>query len=796
MIKKRISADWLLSVNGGEYKMIDLPNDFAITQPRSADARGGARNGYFNGGIGSYVKYMPLESNNHYILDVDGAYMCAQININDHKVALHPHGYTPFLVDITDKIRPDAINKIKIVTNDMQPSTRWYSGAGIYRDVFLWSGGDVRIQPWDIFIKTVSANEQWAKIAVSYTVTSDINATVTLHSEIGNGVAAKTLELDVKAGQQVEAKLFFDIENPRLWNVDTPELYAMKTMIIAEDGGMTDESVNVFGIRDVSFDTLRGFMLNGKPMKLKGGCIHHDHGALGAASYPAAEERKIRKLKSVGFNAIRTAHNPPSLALLEVCDRLGMLVMDEAFDMWNHEKTASDYHLWFSDWCKRDISYMVKRDRNHPCVISYSIGNEIFERDGSSDGAKWAEILADEVRKYDTSRPVTSAVCENWSRKESIDPDEYKEYLDEKYGTRGNKDASDRWTELTAPYFAPLDIHGYNYLWNRVEEDAKLFPNRIFWHSESVVMQFYDSWNTVLRNNNFIGDFTWTAYDNLGEAGAGRFCWARDGHISTLSLAQYPWRACYQGDFDLAGFRRPQSYFREAVWNGNAEPRIFTTHPEHTGECFSGTGWHWYDVHETWNFDDKYLGIPVKCETYTDAERIDWYLNGEKISESIPEKAIASVLIPYERGAVTAVAYKNGEECGRYTLRSTEKGSRIKVEAESDRLVCDNRDIAFFSISVTDKNGELVTDGEHNIKCSVTGGELLCLYSGNPCNEDDYTANICHTFEGHAVAAVKTSKTGTVTVTVYSDTLASGSASVAAKKRFSRRYVNEADKQS
>lgn len=789
MIKKRISADWLLSVNGGEYKKVDLPNDYAITQPRSSDARGGARNGFFNGGIGSYVKYMTLGSGNHYILDIDGAYMCAQVNINDHTVALHPHGYTPFLVDITDKIRPDALNKIKIVTNDMQPSTRWYSGAGIYRDVFLWTGGDIRIQPWDIFIKTISTDEHWAKIAVSYTVTSDITTTVSLHCGIGKGIAAKKIELDVKAGQQVEAKLFFDIENPRLWSIDSPELYTMKTTIIAKDNCIIDESVNVFGIRDVSFDTLRGFMLNGKSMKLKGGCIHHDHGALGAASYPAAEERKIRKLKSAGFNAVRTAHNPPSLALLEVCDRLGMLVMDEAFDMWNHGKVAQDYHLWFADWCKRDISYMVKRDRNHPCVISYSIGNEIYERDGSSDGAKWAAILADEVRKYDTSRPVTSAVCGNWSRIENIDPDEYKEYLNNKYGIQEDGSNEEKWTALTAPYFAPLDIHGYNYLWDRVEEDAKRFPNRIFWHSESVVLKFYDSWNTVLRNNNFIGDFTWTAYDNLGEAGTGRSLWARDGYIPNISLAQYPWRTCYQGDFDLAGFRRPQSYFREAIWNGNTEPRIFTTPPEHTGECFSGTGWHWYDVHETWNFDDKYLGRSVKCETYTDADKIEWYLNEEKVAESIPEKAIATALIPYERGKVTAVAYKNGEESGRYTLCSTEKASRIKLETETERLISNNRDVAFFTITVTDRNGNTVTDGEHELKCSVTGGELLCLFSGNPCNEDDYTAKTCHTFEGHAVAAVKTNRTGNVTVTVYSDTLSSDSASISAKKRYVKRYV-------
>ena len=781
MIKKIISNDWLLSINGGEYKKTDLPNDFAIDLPRSADARGGPGNGFFNGGTGAYVKYMTFDVGKHYVLDIDGAYMCAQISVNEHKVSLHPHGYTPFLVDITDKLIPDAPNKIKIVTNDMQPSARWYSGAGIYRDVFLWSGGDVRIRPWDVFIKTVCADERSAKIEVSYNITSDIDTTVTLRAEINNTLSYKEIELEVKANQQSEIIVTFNIESPKLWSIDTPELYTLTTVITDKTDAKLDESVNSFGIREISFDTANGFMLNGKQIKLKGGCIHHDHGALGTAAFPAAEERKIKKLKSAGFNAIRSAHNPPSLAFLEICDRLGMLVMDEAFDMWNAEKRLTDYHMWFSDWCLRDISYMVKRDRNHPCVISYSIGNEVFERDGSSDGAKWAELLANEVRKYDTSRPVTSAVCGDFNRAESIDPDEYISYLDNKYGVRGQQDNLEKWGDFTAPYLSPLDIHGYNYFWFRIEEDSKKFPNRVFWNSESQVLEFYDSWNTVIQNNHVIGDFTWTAYDNLGEAGTGRFAWARDGHIPGISLAGYPWRTCYQGDFDICGFRRPQSYFREAIWNEAAEPRIFTTHPEHTDEAFSGTGWHWYDVHETWSFDDKFIGKPVKCETYTQAERVEWYVNGKKLAESIPEKAIATAMVPYERGEIKAVAYKGGNAIGAYSLNSTEKATYLKLDSEQDHIICDNRDIAFIDISVTDKNGRLVTEGEHKICCSVTNGELLCLYSGNPCNEDDYPSKVCHTFEGHALAAIRANKPGRVTVTVYSDTLCASTSEILAQ---------------
>ena len=784
MIKKCISADWLLSVNGGKEIKVDLPNDFAINTPRSKDARGGAGNGYFVGGIGCYTKYTTLEGGKHYILDVDGAYMCAQIEVNDHFVATHPHGYSPFLVDITDKIRPDKLNRIRITTNDMQPSSRWYSGAGIYRDVFLWTGGSVRIEPWDIFVKTVSADSEWAKLAVSYKLTSDINATVTLRSSIGTH-AAKSAEVDVKAGEKTEIKLFFDIEKPQLWDVDNPQLYTMQTEIITE-GALSDTSKTTFGIRTVSFDAHNGCLLNGKPIKLRGGCIHHDHGGLGAISLPAAEERKIGKLKSVGFNAIRSAHNPPSLALLETCDRLGMLVMDEAFDMWTRPKRPYDYHLWFREWCKRDISYMVMRDRNHPSVISYSIGNEIPESDGSSDCAEIALMLADEIRKYDNSRAVTGAVCRLWRYTDNSAPEEYKTYIREKFG---NPDELDLWATLTDPFFAPLDIAGYNYLWERVEKERTARPNRVIWHSETHAIHFYDSWKTVTDNPNVVGDFTWTAYDNLGEAGTGRSLWARDGFIPGISLAQYPWRTCYQGDFDISGFRRPQSYFREAIWRDNCPPRIFTTHPEHYGEGFSGTEWHWYDVHETWSFDKRYIGRPVKCETYTTADRIEWYLNGEKVAESIPEKAIAYATVKYTPGTLTAVAYKGDTECSHYSLSTVGEASHIKLVPSKNKLHSDNRDIVFIEITVCDANGNTVTDGEHNLACTVSGGELLCLYSGNPCNEDDYTQKKCHSFEGHALADVRAARPADISVTVYSDTLAPASVSIEAKNHFVRRFV-------
>ena len=784
MQKRCISKDWRFHLDRKpQYEMVDLPHDYSILQPRDPGAAGGAGNGYFPCGFGEYVKFMRLDAP-HCILDIDGAYMNASVCLNEHLLALHPHGYTPFLVDLTEKMWPGKTNKIAISTTVLQPSTRWYSGAGLYRDVFLWTGGAVRVEPWDVFVTTIHA-DQTAQIRIQYQICSDKTVTASVRTEIrdpeGRPVAEHTDETAVSSAGKSPLTVEFTIPQPQLWDLDHPVLYTVHTEITAE-GEITDTADTAFGIRTISVDAKNGFRLNGHPMKLRGGCIHHDHGVLGAASFPAAEERKLRRLKETGFNAVRIAHNPPSLALLECCDRIGMLVMDEAFDMWNSGKTLYDYHLWFADWCARDLSYMVQRDRNHPCVISYSIGNEIIERDGMSDGAEWAVRLAAEVRRYDTTRPVTSGVCDLWNHLDDQAPADYQaeqhRIFRKEPVPNGEKDCFARSTEA---YMAPLDMVGYNYLYGRYRSDHQLYPERVIWGSETQALDFYDSWHAVLENNHVIGDFTWTAYDNLGEAGTGRSCWMREGYIPRISTAAYPWRTCYQGDLDLCGYRRPQSYFREAVWIGHTEPRIFTTHPMHYGEGFSGTHWHWYDVLDTWTFPDEYLGKPVQAEVYTDADEIEWCLNGRTLGRSKPEKGIARFDIPYEKGTLDAVAYRDGRECGKSSLHTVGTAAAIRVEAERASFHADRRDLCYFDITIVDENGDRVPDAKTALRCQVNGGELMGIFSGDPKNEDSYTSDRAHAFEGRALAIVRTADPGCVTVTIHGESLQSGSASTMAE---------------
>ncbi|MBQ8351163.1 MAG: DUF4982 domain-containing protein [Clostridia bacterium] len=777
MRKTLFSKDWYLSAPGTNGRIhIDLPNDYSVTQPRDPKAPGGGRNGFFVGGIGFYTKFFTPEEGKHHILDIDGAYACSEYVLNHDWLAKHPHGYTPFLLDLTDHLRHGITNKLEITTNDMQPSTRWYSGAGIYRDVFMWTGGDVRIEPWDAFITTPTVTDTSAEVCVAYTVSADRDTTVTLRAEVrnakGKAVAKQVISLDAVTGKN-DLTLTLTVQKPHRWDMDDPYLYTLYTAI-EENGELLDDSENTFGIRTMTVDAEHGFRLNGKTRKLRGGCIHHDHGVLGAACFPAAEERKLRLLKEAGFNALRIAHNPPSLTLLELCDRMGIIVMDEAFDMWNRPKTMQDYHLFFGEWWAKDIESMVKRDRNHPCVLTYSIGNEISERDGNSDGISWARRLVAEVRRYDDTRFITSGIQYPWNNPTPGDPADYSKDFMERF-------PKNSWEMRTEKYMAELDVPGYNYQYSKYESDHALYPDRVMWGSETHTLRFFDSWHEVSRLPYVLGDFTWTAYDNLGEAGAGRFLWARDGFIPGISIAGWPWRTCYQGDLDLCGYRRPQAYFREAIWLGNKEPRIFTTHPEHVGEGFSDTGWHFFDVHETWTFDDKYLGKPVKVETYTDADEIEWILNGASLGRSVPEKAIASMEIPYEKGEITAVAYKNGEECSRYSLHTVGKPVALRLCPESKTLAADNRDLCYLQVEIVDEHGDRVTEAKHELTCLVDGGELMGIFSGDPCNEDQYGSPHCHAFDGRALVIVRAKEPGKVTVTVGSKDLRSATATVVAK---------------
>ena len=786
MISQCISNNWYFTEkNLRKYKNINLPHDYMLEGER--DPLGEAYQGYFKAGPAQYVKYLKFKPDKCYILQIDGAYMCSDVLLNENYITMHPHGYTPLLVHLDEWIIDGIDNKLVIKTNPLVNSSRWYSGAGIYRDVYLWEGGSIRIEPWDLFVSTEKILEDEAVIRIKYTVSFDHKAHIkvvfkTLYEMETVAVCTKYAESD--AGKYND-EFTYILKNPKLWDTENPHLYSVVAEVYEEDKVVDTHTVKL-GVRTIAADPVHGFRLNGRSMKLRGGCIHHDHGGLGAKAYPKAEERKIKLLKDAGFNAVRISHNPPSLVLLDICDRVGMLVMDEAFDVWNKPKISGDYHLFFEDWWQRDIAYMVKRDRNHPSVISYSIGNEIREVDGTSNMTYYAHALSDEIRKYDDSRFVTSAIQKlnvATHHKESIDPPSYAEYVERTFGNTDQRDINRR----TIGYEGALDIVGLNYHHQYYPVFHESNPDMVIWGSENWTLDFYDYWNDVKENNYNIGDFTWVAIDNLGEVGGGRFRWASEMYPGDVEKkvgrpAKYPWRSCFQGDFDLCGFRKPQSYYREAVWFEGTQPHIFVTHPKHYGEEFYGTDWCFYDVDECWTFEKEYIGKPVTVETYTDADKVLWYVNGKYMGESLTEKRVSRFNTVYNPGVITALFYKDGEKYAECSLETTGNPVKILVDAESEMCCADGRDLAYFDISITDRLGRLVNSTEAEISAEVIGGELLTLFSGAPASEVSFLDGICHTYKGRALAIVKAECEGEIKITVKAEGLVEGTATVMAKK--------------
>ncbi len=789
MLKTRISDSWYFQYTSTPWAPkgltpVTLPHDMVISLPRSPMADGGASNGFWPSAHGKYHRYLPVSDAACTILDVDGAYMLAEVIVNGNTLSLHPHGYTPYLTNLTPALWKDCENKLEIRVSSPQPSTRWYSGGGLYRDVFLWTGGEVRIEPWDLFV-TTEGGVAFATVNAKGCITADVNARTkllfTVKDASGCAVSEKMITLDAAAGEKTDFAAQLSVSAPKLWDLDSPYLYTLETQVYA-GGKLTDTTVQTFGIRSMRWSVEEGFLLNGRNVKMRGGCIHHDHGVLGAACYPEAEERKLRKLKAAGFNTLRIAHNPPSLALLEICDRIGLLVMDEAFDAWRMGKCQLDYHQWFEAWWAEDIACMVRRDRNHPCVASYSIGNEIGERGGLSDGALWSTRLADEVRKHDTTRPVTSGICGTWTSFDSTDTDEYRRrYNGGTLETQGDGSLEGTFDTMTEGFMASMDIVGYNYQYLRYLHDHKKYPQRVIWGSETHALTIYDAWEIIDQHNYLLGDFTWTAYDNLGEAGTGRWAWARDGHIPGISLAEYPWRTCYQGDLDLCGYRRPQSYYRETVWGLRNSPKLFTTHPEHYGEGFSGTQWHWYDIHETWTFDESYIGKPVKVDVYTNGDEAEFVLNGKSLGKAPVEKCIATMDIPYEPGTLACIVYKSGVKTGSTSLVTTTAPAAITLQPEVTSITADSRGLGYVDITIVDAEGRPVVESLAELKCTVEGGKLLGIFSADPKNEDVYGSDTCHAFDGRALAIVAADAPGTIRIAVSSPGLTAADCEIAAE---------------
>ncbi len=743
-----------------QWQPVNLPHDLSITKPRNADYPTKGSGGFAWSGVMTYRKkfQVPEEWKGQAVqIEFEGVYMNAEVSINRQLVALHPYGYTSFIVDITPHLKYGAENELTVVVNNSaQPNSRWYSGTGIYRHVWLRTGGAATIKPWGVFVTTPVAETAESTVQIETALAGNLTGAV-LRSTIKDAGGKTVAQVETAASETVSQTL--SVQGAQLWSVDTPYLYTLLSEVVA-GGKVVDSESTAFGIRSFSMDAENGFKLNGVPMKMKGGCVHHDNGLLGAASYDRAEERKIELMKASGYDAIRCAHNPPAPAMLDACDRLGMLVIDETFDCWRMGKNPGDYHLFFEDWWQRDTASMVLRDRNHPSIIVWSIGNEVPERTGISDGAEWARKQAEFIRSLDPTRPITSALPFLFEEV-FLDPEivaksaaDMQSIFDPSH-LRPTDPATDRWGNLTREFNEALDLVGYNYLYARYEFDGKHFPGRVMAGTETFPHEAYAYWKETEKFSYVIGDFVWTSIDYLGESGIGKVTFEEG---APMFGANYPWHLANCGDIDICGFKRPQSYFRDILWGVRAKPYIAVLDPQNFDKKARFNQWGWEPVQESWSFPEQ-EGKPTRVDVYSDADEVELLINGSSVGRKPAGDAAqnkASFDVTYQPGTVEAVGYKGGEETGRTLLATSDAPAKLFLTPDRVTINAAYGDLAYVTVEIVDKDGCVVPYAEHELTLSVTGaGELLAIGTANPTSEELYVGNTRKAWQGRLMAVVK-----------------------------------------
>ena len=764
--------------------IVNLPHDGMISTEVSPDAPAGVDSGYFTGGMSNYTKYIfiPKEWENECVgLRFDGVMQCASVEVNGSKAAYQHNGYIPFYVDLTNYVTFGSENRITInVNTSMQPNSRWYTGSGLYRGASLCHGPRVHIVTDGIFISTKEVADGYAflsaQVEVENMTTENRVAEVSLflYPEGSDECVAETKQrVHIGAVKRAVARLSMNVKNPSLWDADNPNLYRVKavvkdmgvyrTHLIKNDVASEDEAETLFGIRTITADAVRGLRINGKSVKLKGGCIHHDNGILGSITLYEAEARKIRKLKESGFNAVRTAHNPPSAALIEACDRVGMYVFDEAFDAWNMGKRGGDYSQYFdSDW-EKDLSAFIKRDRSHPSVILWSTGNEIPERGGLSNGYTIADRLAGKIRELDGTRPISNGICSMWS---GLDDELMKGQSEAQNSDEGL--ASTQWGESTEPFANGLDVVGYNYMEDIYERDHTMFPERVILGSENFPKEVGYRWPFIEKLPYVIGEFTWTAWDYIGEAGIGKdVYYDKDDPDMPESFwdlmpqtgSPFPWRTANDADFDITGYRLPQGAYRSVVW-GNDNTYLYSMHPDTYGKVELISLWGFLDAQESWNYHG-YEGRMTELVVFSRAEEVEIFIDGKSIGRKQvcmdrPLPYSVRFETEYKPGKVEAVSYRDGKEVSRAELSTTDKPDGISLTAEKTAMKADGHDLIYVNVDIVDENGNRVPDAKISLKAELTGPAVISGFgSANPVTDEKYTDAETVSYKGRALAVLR-----------------------------------------
>ena len=769
------------SFEDASWRRVDLPHDWSIEGRPSKDNPTGSEGGYFPAGAGWYRKTFsapPEWRGKRVTVEFDGVYRNATVYLNGHKLGNQPYGYTSFNFDVTPDLDFSGPNVLAVrVDNSAQPNSRWYSGSGIYRHVRVVVTDPVHVAHWGVLVSTTRASTEGGSLSVLTRVENEsaAPARVTVETQIldrgGKPVGHAQSAVEAAPGSATEASQEIAVSKPALWSPEAPALYRAVTRL-RKDGKVIDEVTTTFGIRTLAWSAEKGLLLNGKAIKLAGGCVHHDNGPLGAAAFDRAEERRVELLKAAGFNAVRTSHNPPSPAFLDACDRAGLLVLDEAFDTWKANKLKYDYGRNFDEWWQRDISAMVLRDRNHPSIVVWSIGNEIPEL-LVERGPAIAKRLADQVRSLDSSRPLTQAVP----------------------------------TSTSGPFpdavLTVLDIAGYNYnLARNYADDHRRVPSRLMMTTESFPAAAFEQWQLAKDNPFILGDFVWTAMDYLGESGIGAWAYGTPQQASQAAMMMagmqgmadkmflamangvdlkammaqaggnqggqspmsflapgYPWHAAQCGDLDLTGHRKPQSYYRDILWNGGDRVYATVRLPEPEGKKIIAVAWAVYPTLPSWTWPTQ-EGKELQVEVYSGVEKVRLYLNDKLIGEKATgrsEQFKAMFTVPYAPGTLKAVGIRGDRAVAESVLTTAGNPVRLRLTADRTTLQAGGQDLSFVTVEAIDAEGRFQPNADQEVQFTITGpGAIAAVGNADGKDESPYQGDRRKLFQGRALVVVRT----------------------------------------
>ena len=723
--------------NDESWRKLDLPHDWSIEgkiHPKNPTGGGG---GFFPAGIGWYRKTFQAPDawkTKKTAIYFEGVYMNSEVFINGKSLGVYPYGYSSFSYDLTPYLNFGKENVIAVrVDNSQQVNSRWYSGSGIYRHVWMMVTDPVHVAHWGVGITTPGVSAKKATVLVKTTVKNETSAaqSVVIKTLLWNKSSKSggngQMKIMLPANSEKEITQTIQISKPMLWTPETPHLYQAQIQVL-KDKKVLDDTKTAFGIRSIKFTAENGFQLNGKTVKLNGGCVHHDNGCLGAAAFDRAEERKIELLKAGGFNAVRTSHNPPSEAFLNACDRLGLLVMDESFDCWKVGKNNNDYSKYFNQWWQRDLETMILRDRNHPSIIMWSIGNEIPER-GDHSAIETAKMLANAIKKIDTDRPITSAIVNNgkdWSKFDTL--------------------------------MAVHDVAGYNYNLHTAPDDHKRVPSRIIVQTESYPKDAFNNWKLVQENNFVIGDYVWTALDYLGESGIGRWYYSGDVPGEHWENNFFPYHGAYCGDIDLIGWRKPISHYRSMLYNNNEKLYMAVREPEPEPLEIKTTWWSVYPTWESWTWPG-FEGKTVQIEVYSKYPKVRLYQNNKLIGEQATtreQQFKATFSVPYSTGVVKAVGVENDKEMESTMLQTAGVAAKLKLSADRKEILANGQDLSFVTIEITDKDGVFQPNATDRLHFKIDGpGTIAGVDNADLKDVEQYVGNTRKAWKGRALVVIK-----------------------------------------